>query len=106
MCLGVPGRVLQVDDGRQIAVVEFWGVRKEIRLELCDERVCEGDYVLNHVGFAIRRIPTAEVARTLALYDELLRAAEAHDPMAEEVRSEVRAAATLDETRGARDGTD
>ena len=103
MCLGVPGRVLQVDDERQTAVVDFWGVRKEVRLELCDDRVDEGDYVLNHVGYAIRRIPTAEIANTLALYDELLRAADAHDLMTEDVRSEVAAAPSLDGATGVRD---
>ena len=31
-----------------------------------------GDYVLNHVGFAIRRIPPEEVQETLALFDQIL----------------------------------
>lgn len=106
MCLGVPGRVLQVDDDRQTAVVDFWGVRKEVRLELCDERVGEGDYVLNHVGYAIRRIPEAEVENTLALYDELLRIAEAGDLMGDDVRAEVAAAPRTAGAGGTRDGTD
>ena len=31
-----------------------------------------GDYILNHVGYAIRRIPAEEIGATLALYEELL----------------------------------
>ena len=31
-----------------------------------------GDYVLNHVGYAIRRIPAEDIGETLALYESLL----------------------------------
>ena len=71
MCLGVPGRVVAVDG--LIATVDFWGVRSEVRLDVVDEPVQPGDYILNHVGFAIRRIPAEEIDGTLALYEELLR---------------------------------
>ena len=60
MCLGVPGRIIAVDGF--VATVDFWGVRKQVRLEVCDEPVAPGDYVLNHVGYAIRRIPATEIA--------------------------------------------
>jgi hydrogenase expression/formation protein HypC len=29
-----------------------------------------GDYVLNHAGFAIRKIPERQVERTVELYEE------------------------------------
>ena len=47
MCLGVPGRVTEVDE--MTAVVDFWGVKRRVRLDICDEPVQPGDYVLNHV---------------------------------------------------------
>jgi hydrogenase expression/formation protein HypC len=88
MCLGVPGKVIDVDG--PVATVDFWGVRKQVRLEVVDEPVQPGDYILNHVGYAIRRIPTAEIAATLALYEELLARAEAEDDlMAADIRSEI-----------------
>ena len=98
MCLGVPGKVVEVDDELQIATVDFWGVKKQVRLEVCDAPVVPGDYILNHVGFAIRRIPPEDAAETLALYDELLRLADEGDLMAEDVRSEIGAAAELPTT--------
>ncbi len=55
MCLGVPGKVIEIDG--LVALVDFWGVRKQVRLDVVDEPVAVGDYVLNHVGYAIRRIP-------------------------------------------------
>jgi len=88
MCLGVPGRVIEVHDCT--ATVDFWGVRKEVRLDIVDEPVAAGDYILNHVGFAIRRIPVESVAETLALYEMLLREGEnADDLMTADVRAEI-----------------
>ena len=63
-------------------------VRRQVRIDICDEPVAPGDYVLNHVGFAIRRIPDSEVAETLALFDQLLAAAD-EDLMVQDVRSEL-----------------
>ena len=93
MCLGVPGRIVAIDG--LVATVDFWGVRREVRLEVVDEPVQPGDYILNHVGYAIRRIPASEIEATLALYEELLRRAEDDDLMAADVRAEI---------QGGRDG--
>lgn len=88
MCLGVPGKVIEVEGN--VAQVDFFGVRRAVRLEICDEPVRPGDYVLNHVGYAIRRIPPEEIGETLALYDELLRLAD-DDLMAADVANELAA---------------
>jgi hydrogenase expression/formation protein HypC len=90
MCLGVPGKVIDVDG--LVATVDFWGVRRQIRLELVDQPVAPGDYVLNHVGYAIRRIPEEDVEGTLELYETLLREAAETDLMAADVRAEIGAA--------------
>src|SRR5919205_3679962 len=89
MCLGVPGKVLSVD-GLE-ATVDFFGVKKLLRLDIVDEPVSVGDYVLNHVGYAIRRIPPDEVQETLALFEQVLREAGAGDLLAEDVRGEMQA---------------
>jgi len=92
MCLGVPGLVVGIDD--LTAVVDFWGVRRRVRLDLVDEPVQVGDYVLNHVGYAIRRIPAEDARATLALYEELLRESDARpgDLMSADLRSEIEGA--------------
>lgn len=90
MCLGVPGRVLDVRG--LIATVDFFGVTREVRLELVDRPVAPGDYILNHVGYAIRRIPEEDIQDTLALYEQLLRQSASDDLMAGDVRAEVNAA--------------
>jgi len=71
------------------ATVDFWGVKKEVLLNIVDEPVAPGDYILNHVGFAIRRIPPEAVAETMALYETLLED-DVDDLMASDVRGEVK----------------
>ena len=92
MCLGVPGLVIDVASDGLVATVDFFGVRRVVRLDLVDSPVAPGDYVLNHVGYAIRRIPEDDIAETLALYEQLLRGASddgEEDLMAADVRSEI-----------------
>ena len=90
MCLGVPGKVVAVDGF--FATVDFWGVRRQIRLDIVDEPVAPGDYILNHVGYAIHRIPEADIAETLALYEELLETSPQDDLMLADVQGEIAAA--------------
>jgi hydrogenase expression/formation protein HypC len=89
MCLGVPGRIVAVNG--LVATVDFWGIRREVRLELVDQPVQPGDYILNHVGYAIRRIPEDDIEGTLELYEQLLKEARAGDGdlMAADVRGEL-----------------
>ena len=88
MCLGVPGRVISVNGWT--ATVDFWGVQKDVLLNIIDEMVSPGDYILNHVGFAIRRIPPEAVEETLALYETLLQD-DVDDLMTSDVRGEIEA---------------
>ena len=89
MCLGVPGRVIVIDGW--VATVDFFGVERQVSLQVVDEPVAPGDYVLNHVGFAIRRIPPEDIEETLILYRRLIELAEQDDLMAADVRSEIAA---------------
>jgi hydrogenase expression/formation protein HypC len=91
MCLGVPGRVVSVEG--LYATVDFFGVTRRVRLDVVDQPVEAGDYILNHVGFAIRRIPKEEIGETLALYETLLAEASKEDLMAADVRAEIEATA-------------
>lgn len=92
MCLGVPGRVIEIDG--LAANVDFWGVKRKVRLETVDEPVQVGDYVLVHVGFAIRRIPQEQIEETLDLYNQLIAAA-SQDLMSADIQTEVAATAAV-----------
>lgn len=83
MCLGVPGQVMELRSAQE-AIVDFWGVRKPVRLDNLRERVVPGDYIIDHAGYAVRLIPATDVADTLALYEVLLTEA-GEDPIARDV---------------------
>jgi hydrogenase expression/formation protein HypC len=95
MCLGVPGQVVAVEG--LLATVDFFGIRRQVRLDVVDEPVAVGDYVMNHVGFAIRRIRPEEVGETLMLYQQLLAEVEKEDLIAAEVLNEIEAARKTEE---------
>lgn len=97
MCLGVPGQVKQVDG--LTADVDFWGVQKEVRLDTVDEPVEPGDYILNHVGFAIRRIPESEIDETLTLYESMMGGG-SDDMLREDLMDEVEAAGSTSSKPG------
>jgi len=78
VCLGLPGRVVEIDGS--VASVDLFGTRRPVDLRLLDEPVAPGDFVLNHAGFAIRRIPPAEIGEVLALYQRLMELAEPDEP--------------------------
>ncbi len=76
MCLGIPGKVVDVGDdssGLLMGKVSFGGLSKEVCLAYTpDVRV--GDYVLIHVGFAISKIDedhANELFRYLAEMEQL-----------------------------------
>jgi hydrogenase expression/formation protein HypC len=72
MCLGVPGKVVDVferDDVR-MGTVDFGGIRREACLEYAPE-VELGHFVVIHVGFAIGVVDEEEAARSYALLAEM-----------------------------------
>jgi hydrogenase expression/formation protein HypC len=77
MCLGIPGRIVTIDDVRKkLATVDVSGVRRQVNIAcIVDEKhpvdSCLGDWVLIHVGFAMSRIDEAEAAQTLQILTEL-----------------------------------
>ncbi len=71
MCLGIPGQVLEiVDDANSIAKVVVSGVKRNVSVALVrPDGIGPGDWVLIHVGFAMRKIDENEAQETLkALY--------------------------------------
>ncbi|HPI93168.1 MAG TPA: HypC/HybG/HupF family hydrogenase formation chaperone [Deltaproteobacteria bacterium] len=61
-------------DENNYAVIDIGGTRREVCLDIIDEQVGIGDFVLCHAGFAIHKVDEAEAAEKLALLRELLEA--------------------------------
>lgn len=72
MCLGVPGRVMQIyeADGVRMGKLDFSGVVKAVCLEYLPE-IAEGEYAIVHVGFAITRVDEQAAQETLQLLHEI-----------------------------------
>jgi hydrogenase expression/formation protein HypC len=68
MCLGIPGRVIEIfDDGDLLTGrVDFAGTVKDVCLAYVPD-IGVGEYVIVHVGFAISRLDEAEAVRTLEI---------------------------------------
>jgi len=62
--------VLRIAGNR--AWVSAGGTKREIRLNIIDERPEVGDYVIVHAGFAIHRIDEEVAKETLEMFKEML----------------------------------
>jgi hydrogenase expression/formation protein HypC len=82
MCLGLPGRIVAING--KTARVDFWGSVRTVKLDAMKDPIAQGDYIIDHAGYAVRRIPDEDVADTLALYEVILCEA-GGDPIATDV---------------------
>ncbi len=71
MCLGVPGKIIRIDQESQMAEVDFGGSSRVAGLHMVPEAKV-GDYVIIHAGFAIRTLNEEEAQETLRLLEDLL----------------------------------
>lgn len=77
MCLGIPGRIVKIDDEeRKLATVDVSGIKRQVNIacivtDAHPVEACVGDWVLVHVGFAMSRIDAKEAAETLKILAEL-----------------------------------
>ncbi len=74
MCLAVPAKVIDIDNG--MGTVDAGGVKKKISLLLLEDAVL-GDYVLVHAGFAIQRLSEEQAQESLALLRQAIMEVEA-----------------------------
>jgi hydrogenase expression/formation protein HypC len=72
MCLGIPGKVLEIynANGMKMGKVDFGGVVKETCLEYLPE-IEIGDYTIVHVGFGISQLDEEEAHRTMEMLREM-----------------------------------
>ena len=68
MCLGIPGRVVDMVDGYadQIALVDVVGKVREINVGMLESPVAPNDWVLIHMGFAVEIVDQAAARQALA----------------------------------------
>ena len=74
MCLGVPGKVIEMEKDESLGLsrgrVQFGGIIKDVNLNYTPD-VQIGDYVVVHVGFAISRLNEEEAQQVFSYLKEL-----------------------------------
>lgn len=68
MCLGIPAKVVQIDDS-QVGKVDYLGTKVKTNFTLL-ENVKKGDWVIVHAGFAISKLDEEEAQETLEVLRE------------------------------------
>jgi hydrogenase expression/formation protein HypC len=90
MCLGIPGRVVDVycEDDLPMAKVEFGGISKRVCLAHTPDAK-PGDFVVVHVGFALSIIDPQEAQQVFEFLKRLrqLDELQADEPQREEAAS-------------------
>jgi hydrogenase expression/formation protein HypC len=81
MCLGIPGKVLDVYHEHDVRMgkVDFSGVCKRVCLEHVPA-ARPGDYVLVHVGFALSILDEEEAGRVFAFLEGMNQLDELKEP--------------------------
>ena len=69
MCLGIPAKVVQIDESKQ-GKVDYLGTKIKVNLTLLED-VKIGDWVIIHAGFAISKLNEEEARETLSLLREI-----------------------------------
>jgi hydrogenase expression/formation protein HypC len=71
MCIGFPGKIISIGEDN-IAVIDISGTRREASLDIVDEEVGIGDYVICHAGYAIHKVDEQLAKENLELLREII----------------------------------
>ena len=79
MCLSIPSKITKIDKENNVATVDTMGVERNASLDLIDQEVVVGDYVLIHIGFAMNKIDEEDALASLEIYKEIIEKMEEED---------------------------
>ncbi len=79
MCLSIPSKITHIDEENNVATVDTMGVERKANLDLIDQPVVVGDYVLIHIGFAMNKIDEEDALESLKIYAEIIEKMEEED---------------------------
>ncbi len=72
MCLAIPSKVIAIDKSTNTATIETLGVSREASLDLMQEEVKIGEYVLLHIGYVMSKIDTDSALESIKLYEQII----------------------------------
>jgi len=71
MCIAFPGKIISID-AENFALIDIGGTRREVSLDLIDQDVTVGDYVIAHAGYALNKVDETQAKEDLAFLQELI----------------------------------
>jgi len=71
MCIAFPGKIISINEDN-IAVIDISGTRREVCLDIVDEDVAIGDYVISHAGYAIHKVDEQTARENLELLRQIM----------------------------------
>ena len=79
MCLAIPSKVISINKETNMATLDTLGVQREASLDLMQDNVAIGDFVLLHVGYVMGKIDEKDAIESLKLYAEMIAAMQEED---------------------------
>ncbi|RDU67460.1 hydrogenase assembly protein HupF [Helicobacter didelphidarum] len=74
MCLAIPSKVISINTETNMATLDTLGVKREASLDLMQDNVLIGDFVLLHVGYIMGKIDEEDAKESLKLYAQMIHA--------------------------------
>ena len=71
MCLAIPGKIVEIDEKTQHALIDYGNnTKRKANISLVDAKI--GQYVLVHAGFAIQKVDPKEAQETLDVFHNMV----------------------------------
>ena len=74
MCLAIPSKVIDINKETNIATLDTLGVTRKASLDLMQDDVAIGAFVLLHIGYVMGKIDVQDAQESLELYAQMIAA--------------------------------
>ena len=74
MCLAIPSKVIDINKETNTATLDTLGVTRKASLDLMQDDVAIGDFVLLHIGYVMGKIDVQDAQESLELYAQMIAA--------------------------------
>jgi len=71
MCIAFPGKIISIDEDN-CAKIDIGGTQRDACLDIIDEEICIGDYVICHAGFALHKVDERTAQEKLEFLQHLI----------------------------------
>lgn len=72
MCLSIPSQVVSINKKEKTCIVDTMGTQREVSLDILQDEIEVGDYVLIHIGYAMNKISKEHALESLELYKQIV----------------------------------